>query len=99
VAKVAKISLYDRWTIWMIVWQEPNTYQTAKLWLGNLWLGTKHPLCILHIYPLWFAQDSDKKDQDIHNCLTCMCMWKVCFQRCFRENAIASEEVRAGQET
>jgi hypothetical protein len=48
--KLANISLYDRWTTEMMkfgnskVWQEPNTYQTAKVWLGKLWLGTKHRL-------------------------------------------------------
>jgi hypothetical protein len=48
--KLANISLYDRWTIEMMkfgnfkVWQEPNTYQIAKVWLGKLWLGTKHLL-------------------------------------------------------
>jgi hypothetical protein len=26
------------------VWQEPNTCQITKLWLGNVWLRTNHPL-------------------------------------------------------
>jgi hypothetical protein len=46
--KMAKISVYDRLAIVMMkfgnskVWQESNTYQNAKVWLGKLWLGTKH---------------------------------------------------------
>jgi hypothetical protein len=51
--KLANISLYDRWATSMMkfgnseVWQEPNTYQIAKIWLGKLWLGTKHLLILL----------------------------------------------------
>jgi hypothetical protein len=48
--KLAKKLLYDKWAIWIMkcgsskVWQKPNTYQIAKLWLGKVWLGTKQAL-------------------------------------------------------
>jgi hypothetical protein len=53
--KLAKKSLYDKWAIWIVkcgsskVWQEPNTCQIAKLWLGKVWLGTKQYVSIMFI--------------------------------------------------
>jgi hypothetical protein len=54
--KLANISLYDRWATSMMkfgnseVWQEPNIYEIAKVWLGKLWLEPNTPLIALQLY-------------------------------------------------